>query len=71
MSLRFAIAFSWLGTGIAVLLVGAAIFLPIDFGASGEDYVLVKSMLLVAPAIVALILGWGTRYLITELRPTE
>jgi hypothetical protein len=49
-------------------LIGAALFLPIDVDASGADYILVKVMLLVAPAIVALVLGWGIRYLLAVLR---
>lgn len=71
MSIRFGIVCSWLGTGIAAMLVGAALFLPIDSLASGEEYVFVKLMLLVAPAIVALILGWGARYLLMELQRPE
>jgi hypothetical protein len=65
---RLGILCSWLGTGIAVVLIGAAIFLPIDFRGNGEDNVLARLMLLVAPAIVALVLGWGIRYLLTVLR---
>jgi hypothetical protein len=66
--IRFGFLCSWLGTGIAVALIGAALFLPIDVDASGADYILVKVMLLVAPAIVALVLGWGIRYLLAVLR---
>ena len=66
--IRFGILCSWLGTGIAVVLIGAAIFLPIDFSGNGEDDILAKLMLLVAPAIIALVVGWGIRYLLTVLR---
>lgn len=65
---RFGILCSWLGSGIAVVLIGAALFLPIDVGGSGGDYVLAKVMLLVAPAIVALVVGWGIRCVLTVLR---
>lgn len=62
MLIRFGILCSWLGTGIAVVLIGMAIFLPITFPGSREDYITAKLMLFVAPAIVALVLGWGVRY---------
>jgi hypothetical protein len=65
---RFGILCSWLGTGIAAVLIGAAIFLPIASTENREDYVLAKLMFFVAPAIVALVLGWGIRYLLTVLR---
>jgi hypothetical protein len=62
---RFAILCSWLGTAIAVALVGAALFLPVSLPGNREDVVTARLMLFVAPAIVALILGWGIRYLMT------
>lgn len=68
MLIRFGILCSWLGTGIAVALIGAAIFLPISLPGDREDYVTAKLMLLVAPAIVALVVGWGIRYLLTAPR---
>jgi hypothetical protein len=66
--IRIGILCSWLGTGIAMMLIGAAICLLIDFRGSGEDNLLARLMLLVAPAIVALVLGWGARYLATMPR---
>lgn len=71
MAIRIGMLCSWLGTGIAVALIGAAIFLAIDFRGSGEDMILVGFMLFVAPAIVALVLGWGTRSVLTLLRRPE
>lgn len=62
---RVAILCSWLGTGIAAALIGAALFLPLDLPGNREDEVMARLMLFVAPAIVALILGWGIRYLVT------
>lgn len=65
---RFGILCSWLGTGIAIVLIGAAIFLPIAATGNRKDYILDKLMLFVAPAIVALVVGWGIRYLLPGLR---
>jgi hypothetical protein len=68
MMIRFGILCSWLGTGIAVALIGAALFLPMDFPGDRKEYVMAKLMLLAAPAIVALVLGWGMRYYLTASR---
>jgi hypothetical protein len=65
---RFGVLCSWLGTGIAVALIAAAFFVPIDFPEGGADYILVKGMLFVVPAITALVVGWGIRYLAMLLR---
>lgn len=68
MLIRFGILCSWLGTAIAVALIAAAIFLPISIPGDRQEYVMAKLMLLVAPAIVALVIGWGIRYFLSEPR---
>jgi hypothetical protein len=66
--MRIGILCSWLGTGIAMALIGAATCVLIDFHGNGEDNLLARLMLLVAPAIMALVLGWGARYWLTMPR---
>jgi len=65
---RFGVLCSWLGTGIAVLLLGAALFLPITGSGNREDYILARVLVLVLPAAVALLIGWGIRYVFTGPR---
>ena len=62
---RFGILCSWLGTGIAVLLIGCALLLPMAGGADRESAIFARIVLMVIPGAAALLLGWGVRYVLT------
>lgn len=48
---RFGILCSWLGTGIAVVTIGAAVFLPITGSGNRDVYIIARVILLVAPSV--------------------
>ena len=61
---RFGSLCGWTGTGIAILLIGAALLLPITSGGDRGDYIFSRVLFLVIPGIAAFLIGQAIRYVL-------
>jgi multisubunit Na+/H+ antiporter MnhG subunit len=59
---RFGRLCGWTGTGIAILLIGAALLLPITSGGDRGDYIFSRVLFLVLPGVAAFLIGQAIRY---------
>jgi hypothetical protein len=61
---RFGRLCGWTGTGIAILLIGAAILLPITSGGDRGDYIFSRVLFMVIPGAAAFLIGQGIRFVL-------
>ena len=66
---RFGRLCGWIGNGLAILLIGAAIFLP-SYG-NRSDIVFNRVLFLVVPGVLAFLIGQGIRYVLVEPKPKQ
>jgi hypothetical protein len=60
---RFGRLCGWTGTGIAILLIGAAVLLPVA-AEPPPDYIFSRVLFLVIPGVVAFLLGQAIRFVL-------
>ena len=66
---RFGRLCGWTGNGLAILLIGTAIFLPAD--SSRTDYLFARIVFLVVPGVLAFLIGQAVRYVLVAPRPVK
>jgi hypothetical protein len=56
----------WIGTGLAVLLIGGALFLEMSSTSRRDEYMISRVTDFVLLGVGAFLLGWAIRYVLAD-----